>query len=149
MFALRWSWRSSRLNIKHESHRTDYELDRLDPIFVGMINFRYGILWKRRTRHHTDPITRQHPLEKNGVEMFRSCRKSRMYVFYKKSKNVSCEYDRLNGWNSTLQAARGTLDTFVGRFYYMFSFIILCLWTKRTIWLFILSFTIYISALKI
>ena len=26
-------------------------------------------------------------------------------VFYKKLKNVSCEYDRENGWNSTLQAA--------------------------------------------
>ena len=25
--------------------------------------------------------------------------------FCKKLKNVSCEYDRLNGWNSTLQAA--------------------------------------------
>ena len=25
--------------------------------------------------------------------------------FYKKLKNVSCEYDRVNGWNSTLQAA--------------------------------------------
>ena len=25
--------------------------------------------------------------------------------FNKKVKNVSCEYDRLNGWNSTLQAA--------------------------------------------
>ena len=25
--------------------------------------------------------------------------------FYKKLKNVSCEYDRLNGWNSSLQAA--------------------------------------------
>ena len=25
--------------------------------------------------------------------------------FYKKLKNVSCEYNRLNGWNSTLQAA--------------------------------------------
>ena len=25
--------------------------------------------------------------------------------FYKKLKNVSCEYDGLNGWNSTLQAA--------------------------------------------
>ena len=30
---------------------------------------------------------------------------------YKKLKNVSCEYDRLNGWNSTLH--RGTSDTFV------------------------------------
>ena len=27
-----------------------------------------------------------------------------MLFFYKKLKNVSCEYDRLNGWNSTLQA---------------------------------------------
>ena len=27
-----------------------------------------------------------------------------LVVFYKKLKNVSCEYDRLNGWNSTLQA---------------------------------------------
>ena len=26
-------------------------------------------------------------------------------IFYKKLKNVSCEYDRVNGWNSTLQAA--------------------------------------------
>ena len=25
--------------------------------------------------------------------------------FYKRLKNVSCEYNRLNGWNSTLQAA--------------------------------------------
>ena len=27
-------------------------------------------------------------------------------VFYKKLKNISCEYDRLNGWDSTFQAAR-------------------------------------------
>ena len=29
----------------------------------------------------------------------------RPYAFYKKLKNVSCEYDQLNGYNSTLQAA--------------------------------------------
>ena len=29
----------------------------------------------------------------------------RWSIFYKKLKNVSCEYDRVNGWNSTLQAA--------------------------------------------
>ena len=46
--------------------------------------------------------------------------------FYKKLKNVSCEYDRPNGWNSTLQAAwyirhvRRTSDTFVGRVYSIF-----------------------------
>ena len=28
-----------------------------------------------------------------------------VFTFYKKLKNVSCEYDRVNGWNSTLQAA--------------------------------------------
>ena len=48
----------------------------------------------------------------------------------KKLKNVSCEYNRLNGWNSTLQAA-----------WYIRRVRIICfLWTKPTIWL-ILSFT--------
>ena len=52
-------------------------------------------------------------------------------VFYKKLKNVSCEYDRVNGWNSTLQAA-----------WYIRRVRIICfLWTKPTIWLLILSFT--------
>ena len=51
--------------------------------------------------------------------------------FYKKLKNVSCEYDGVNGWNSTLQAA-----------WYIRHVRIMCfLWTKRTIWLLILSFT--------
>ena len=50
----------------------------------------------------------------------------------KKLKNVSCEYDRLNGWNSTLQAV----------WYIRHVRIIWFLWTKRT-WLLIpvLSFT--------
>ena len=30
-------------------------------------------------------------------------------VFYKKLKNVSCEYDHVNGWNSTLQAGNKNL----------------------------------------
>ena len=46
-------------------------------------------------------------------------------------KNVSGEYDRLNGWNWTLQAA----------WYVLYVFIICVLWTKPTIWLLILSFT--------
>ena len=50
--------------------------------------------------------------------------------FYKKLKNVSCEYDRLNGWNSPLQAA----------WYIRHVRIIWFLWTKPTMWL-ILSFT--------
>ena len=55
-----------------------------------------------------------------------------MYViFYKKLKNVSCEYDRVNDWNSTLQAA----------WYIRHVRIIWFLWTKRTVWLLILSFT--------
>ena len=52
-------------------------------------------------------------------------------VFYKKLKNVSCEYDRVNGWNSTLQDA----------WYIRHVRIIWFLWTKRTILLLILSFT--------
>ena len=64
---------------------------------------------------------------------------TRYMGFYKMLKNVSreydrlnsCEYDRLNGWNSTLQAA----------WYIRHVRIIWFLWTKRTIWLLILSFT--------
>ena len=52
-------------------------------------------------------------------------------TFNKKLKNVSCEYDRVNGWDSTLQAA----------WYIRHVRIIWFLWTKRTIWLLILSFT--------
>ena len=56
-----------------------------------------------------------------------------MKTFFLKLKTVSCEYDRLNGWNSTLQAA-----------WYIRHVRIICfLWTinKPTIWLLILSFT--------
>ena len=52
-------------------------------------------------------------------------------LFYKKLKNVSCEYDRVNGWNSTLLAA----------WYIRYVRIIWFLWTKHTIWLLVLSFT--------
>ena len=52
-------------------------------------------------------------------------------VFYKKLQNVSCEYDRLNDWNSTLQAA------WIRRVRILLWF----LWTKPTIWLLIFSFT--------
>ena len=52
-------------------------------------------------------------------------------VFNKKLKNVSCEYNRLNGWNSTLQAA----------WYIRSVRIIWFLWTKPTIWLLIRSYT--------
>ena len=63
-----------------------------------------------------------------------------VWVFYKKLKNVRCEYDRLNGWTSTLQAAwyiRHVCWTFL----FYISFITWFLWTKPTIWLLILSFT--------
>ena len=52
-------------------------------------------------------------------------------LFMKKLINVSGEYNRLNGWNSTLQAA----------WYIRRVRIIWCLWPKPTIWLLILSFT--------
>ena len=51
-------------------------------------------------------------------------------LFCKKLKNVSCEYNRLIGWNSTLQAA----------WYIRRVRIVWFLWTKPTIWLLILSF---------
>ena len=52
-------------------------------------------------------------------------------IFHKKLKNVSCEYNRLNGWNSTLQAAWDIRRVRIIWF----------LWTKPTIWSLILSFT--------
>ena len=54
-------------------------------------------------------------------------------IFYQKLENISCEYDRLNGWNSTLQAAWYIRHVRIRWF----------LWTKPTIWLLIISFTKY------
>ena len=54
-----------------------------------------------------------------------------VFHFFEKLKNVSYEYNRLNGWNSTLQAA----------WYIRHVRIIWLLWIKPTIWLLILSFT--------
>ena len=61
-------------------------------------------------------------------------------------KNVSCEYDRWNGWNSTLQAAwcviHQTRSLDVLNLYLVFHlWYVWCLSTKPTIWLLILSFT--------
>ena len=49
----------------------------------------------------------------------------RTYFFFLKLKNVSCEYDRVNGWNSTLHAAWCIRHVRIIWF----------LWTKRTIWI--------------
>ena len=54
--------------------------------------------------------------------------------FYNELKNVRCEYDRLNGWNSTLQAAWYIRHVSWTCLFYI-SFIIWCLWTKPTIFL--------------
>ena len=62
--------------------------------------------------------------------------------FYDIWKNVSCEYDRLNCWNSTLQAAWYIKHVRRTCLFYI-SFIIWCLWTKPTMWLLILSFTYF------
>ena len=58
--------------------------------------------------------------------------KRQLWKYFFKLKNVSCEYDRLNGWNSTLQAA-----------WYIRHIRVVFLWTinKPTIWLLTLSFT--------
>ena len=60
------------------------------------------------------------------------------YMLTNKMKNVSCENDRLNGWNSTLQTA-WYIRHFRWTCAFCISFIIWCLWTKRTIWLLILT----------
>ena len=62
-------------------------------------------------------------------------------VFHEKLEHISCEYGRLNGWNSTLQAAWYIRHVRWACLLYV-SFIIWCLWTKSTIWSLILNFTI-------
>ena len=61
-------------------------------------------------------------------------------LFCKKLKKVICEYNRLNGWNSTLQAAWFIRHVPWAWLFYI-SFIVWSLWTKPTIWWLILSFT--------
>ena len=52
-------------------------------------------------------------------------------------KNVSCKYDRMV--KTQLCKLRDTSDTLIGRACAIISFhLILCLWTKSTIWLFIM-----------
>ena len=52
--------------------------------------------------------------------------------------NVSCEYNRLNGWNSTLEAA-----------WYIRRVRVICfLWTKPTIWLLINKYSVLHKMLK-
>ena len=63
-------------------------------------------------------------------------------VSCRKLWNVSCEYDRLNGSNSTLQAAWYIRHVRWACFFYI-SFIIWYFWTKPTTWLIMLSFTIF------
>ena len=71
------------------------------------------------------------------VREFESRRGEILNLFYKKLKNVSCEYDRLNGWNLTSQAARYIRHVRWTCLFYI-SFIIWFLWTKPTMWLLIL-----------
>ena len=82
----------------------------------------------------------------SGAPLLRNCLyQSLYYILYQLSfstnrskntlyKNVSCEYDRVNGWNSTLQAA-----WYIRRVRIIST--IWFLWTKPTIWLSILSLT--------
>ena len=56
-------------------------------------------------------------------------------LFHKKMKNASCDSDRLNSWNSILQATWYIRHIRWTCLFYI-SFIIWCLWTKPTIWLF-------------
>ena len=85
-----------------------------------------AVRFNRTARHRTILLlTKPHRYEKNKNAPHRTV------GFYKKFTNVGCEYNRLNGWNSTLQAA----------WYIRRVRIIWFLWTKPTIWWLILSFT--------
>ena len=86
---------------------------------------RYSMMHRRLTTAGIEVAPHYHQLlvESTIYEVLRR-------ISYKKLKNVRCEYNRLNGWNSTLQAA----------WYIRRVRIIWFLWTKPTIWL-ILSFT--------
>ena len=91
----------------------------------------------------------------------KSWKTSAVSTTVKKLKNVSCEYNRLNGWNSTFfvfykklknvsceydrpcvtEWLKLNFASCVVHQAGMFIRIIWFLWTKRTIWLLILSFT--------
>ena len=70
---------------------------------------------------------------KHSTVMMREMAPGANVFFCKKLKNISCEYDGLNGWNSTLQPA----------WYMRHVRIIWFLWTKRTMWLLIRSTQFY------
>ena len=88
----------------------------------------------------------------NKVSLGPACRASSLhalllYTGVKKLKNVSCEYDRLNGWNSTLQAAwyyvyqTRSLDVLILYFIYIIVFVNLTYDIITTAVVLILSFT--------
>ena len=122
--------------------------------WVPVIKHRYpGSAGNRVSGHHTELLTgakRGHACAQKTADKKTTLKKllilqtwfGPFYLckkFYKKLKNVSCEYNRVNGWNSTLQAA-----------WYIRHFrIIWFLWSKRTIWLLILSFTQNISFARV
>ena len=78
------------------------------------ISCRYGIGRIQRKRRHVECFSQWSWQASTSRYQNRHARfSSRVFEhvllvcseFYKKLKNVSCEYDRVNGWNSTLQAA--------------------------------------------
>ena len=104
---------SRRRATKHFPRVSPYLPASIDPGFVeiGLVQLSQSEKTTNVTHTHTD----------------------RQTIFLnKKLKNVSCEYDRLNDWNSTLQAAWCIRHV---RWTCLFfdSFITYCLWTKPTI----------------
>ena len=92
---------------------------------------RLRLRWPRGRRVTVPGILKTIPRVKDALKKSMCVFKAGTTVFYKKLKNVSCEYDRLNGWNSTLQAA-----------WYIRHVRIICFFlTKPTMWLLLLSFT--------
>ena len=63
-----------------------------------------------------------------------------IFLLYMNLKNVSCDYDRLNGWNSTLQTEWYIRHVCWSCIFYI-SFMTRFLWTELTMWLIILRST--------
>ena len=88
------------------------------------------ILWRNEKRQ---PLTYNSKKEhRRGEEKKYVYTRRTVICFYKKLQNISCEYDLLNGWNSTLHAAWYNRHV---RWTCLFSVSVItwCLWTKLTI----------------
>ena len=102
------------------------------PLFFGRIYF-----WSNEVQisQIISWLTKGHAKKRQLGQVFVKAHTRRLQHFtawfYTKLKNVSCEYDRLKGWNSTLKAAWYIRHVRWACLFYI-SFM-MCLWTNPTI----------------